>query len=286
MTWWCQTQYAVPCNVRSQTWMIRITGGMSLKCTCLVHPQESEVGPEHLNSQQIPHAPMESENHSSRAPLAWTTWEVFSLRDLAKSDSPLSGEAGLPVTASWVWATCSSLIRLTSSVLSLSNKSDVLDRGQEPLKKKFLSPILLPHCSCACVLSHFSCVWLFATPWTVAHQAPLSMGFSRQEYWSGLPCSPPGDHPNPGMESKSHYATCVGRRVLYHLGSHCSYRCCQMGSHIRFSWAGGRKGHPGEGTAPWPAHTCDWTLPWLCCSQAPAPVPWPTSETLSLGCCF
>ena len=40
----------------------------------------------------------------------------------------------------------------------------------------------------ACVLSPFSCVQLFVTPWTVAHQAPLSMGFSRQEYWSGLPC--------------------------------------------------------------------------------------------------
>ena len=40
-----------------------------------------------------------------------------------------------------------------------------------------------------CVLSHFSCVWLFATLWTVACQAPLSMGFSRQEYWRGLPCA-------------------------------------------------------------------------------------------------
>ena len=40
-------------------------------------------------------------------------------------------------------------------------------------------------------------------PWTVAHQAPLSMGFSRQEYWSGLPCPPPGDLPNPGMEPTS-----------------------------------------------------------------------------------
>ena len=39
---------------------------------------------------------------------------------------------------------------------------------------------------------------LFATPWTVAHQAPLSMGFSRQEYWSGLLCPPPGDLPDPG----------------------------------------------------------------------------------------
>ena len=45
-------------------------------------------------------------------------------------------------------------------------------------------------------------VWLFATPWTVAHQAPLSMEFSRQEYWSGLFPSP-GDLPNPGIETKS-----------------------------------------------------------------------------------
>ena len=42
-----------------------------------------------------------------------------------------------------------------------------------------------------CILNHFSHVWLFATPWTVALQAPLSMGFTRKEYWSGLPCPPP-----------------------------------------------------------------------------------------------
>ena len=52
----------------------------------------------------------------------------------------------------------------------------------------------------ACVLGRFSHVWLFATLWTVAHQAPLSVGFSRQEYWSGLPCPPPGDLPDPGIE--------------------------------------------------------------------------------------
>ena len=46
-------------------------------------------------------------------------------------------------------------------------------------------------------------VRLFVTPWTVARQAPLSTGFSRQEYWSGLPCSPPGDLPNPGIEPES-----------------------------------------------------------------------------------
>ena len=46
-------------------------------------------------------------------------------------------------------------------------------------------------------------VWLFVTPWTVAHQAPLSMGFSRWEYWSGSPFPSPGDLPNPGIEPRS-----------------------------------------------------------------------------------
>ena len=48
-----------------------------------------------------------------------------------------------------------------------------------------------------------SCVLLFATSWTIAYQAPLSMGFSRQEYWSGLPFPSPGDLPNPGIEPGS-----------------------------------------------------------------------------------
>ena len=48
-----------------------------------------------------------------------------------------------------------------------------------------------------------SCVLLFATPWTVTYKAPPSMGFSRQEYWSGLPFPSPGDLPNPGIEPRS-----------------------------------------------------------------------------------
>ena len=51
------------------------------------------------------------------------------------------------------------------------------------------------------VLSHFSHIWLFMTPWTVALQSPLSMRFSRQEYWSGLPCPPLRDLPDPEIES-------------------------------------------------------------------------------------
>ena len=62
--------------------------------------------------------------------------------------------------------------------------------------------ILLSLLSCRCGQS-LSPVWFFVTPWTVARQAPLSMGFSRQEYWSGLTFPSPGDLPNPGIEPES-----------------------------------------------------------------------------------
>ena len=52
-------------------------------------------------------------------------------------------------------------------------------------------------------MKSLSCVQLFATPWTVAYQAPQSMGFSRQEYWRGLPFPSPGDLPNPGIDPGS-----------------------------------------------------------------------------------
>ena len=55
----------------------------------------------------------------------------------------------------------------------------------------------------ACMLNRFSHVQLFATLWTVNRQAPLSMGFPRQEYWRGWLLPPPGDLPNPGMEPAS-----------------------------------------------------------------------------------
>ena len=61
----------------------------------------------------------------------------------------------------------------------------------------------LPETSCTCVLSRFSHLGLFATPWTAAHQAPLSMELSRQEYCSGLPFPSPGDLPNPGIKTAS-----------------------------------------------------------------------------------
>ena len=64
-------------------------------------------------------------------------------------------------------------------------------------------------CMCVCMLSHFSRVQLFATPWTVVHQASPSMEFSRHEYWSGLPFPSPGDLPNPGNELMSSVAAAL-----------------------------------------------------------------------------
>ena len=76
-------------------------------------------------------------------------------------------------------------------------------------------------CAVLCVVSSsekkvksLSCVQLFATPWTVDHQAPLSMGFSRQEYRSGLPFHFPGDLPDPGIEPAS--PALAGSQILYH----------------------------------------------------------------------
>ena len=75
--------------------------------------------------------------------------------------------------------------------ISAYNKSNLIEN-----KNKYMLLLLL-------LLSHFSRVLPFATPWTIAYQAPQSMGFSRQEYWSGLPFPSPGDLPDPGIEPRS-----------------------------------------------------------------------------------
>ena len=62
--------------------------------------------------------------------------------------------------------------------------------------------------------------------WTVAHQAPLPMGFSRQEYWSGLPCPPPGDLSHPGIHIS--FFSCIGRWAFYHLVQRQSSSRCML----------------------------------------------------------
>ena len=68
-------------------------------------------------------------------------------------------------------------------------------------------------CVCVCVCVSLSHVQLYESPWTAALQAPLSMGFSRQGYCSGLPFPPPGESSRPGDQT---HISCIGRQVLYH----------------------------------------------------------------------
>ena len=80
-----------------------------------------------------------------------------------------------------------------------------------------------------CTLSRFSCVRLFVTPWTVARQAPLSVAFSRQEDWSGLPCPPPGDLPDPGIKPTCLVSEALAGRFLT-TECHPGGICFQMGN--------------------------------------------------------
>ena len=84
---------------------------------------------------------------------------------------------------------------------SFNNEQD-LNQGRGCRKLKCLQEPHLYSDMCVCA-QLFTSVQFFATPWTVTHQAPLPMGFSRQEYWSGLPLPPPGDLPHPGIEPMS-----------------------------------------------------------------------------------
>ena len=89
-----------------------------------------------------------------------------------------------------------------------------------------------------CMPSPFSPVRLFGTVWTVACQAPLSMGFSRQEYWSGFPCPSLGDRPNPGIEPTVPYVSCIN--LDSSVGKEST---CNAGE---YSWIPGLGRFPGE----------------------------------------
>jgi len=75
-----------------------------------------------------------------------------------------------------------------------------------------LSQHLAHECVCSCSLVSHS-LW---PPWTLAYQAPLSMGFSRKEYWSGLPFRPLGDLPDPRIKTHASCVSCIRRLILYH----------------------------------------------------------------------
>ena len=114
---------------------------------------------------------------------------------------------------------CHCLLRRSSSIYSSFNLNSVQPKTNDSIvinpkmsltiviykvnsliSHSFWISFVLRCVLCAVLLG---CVRLFVTPWTVACQSPLSMGFSRQEYWNGLPCPPPEDLPNTGMEPRS-----------------------------------------------------------------------------------
>ena len=94
-----------------------------------------------------------------------------------------------------------------SSIQAYSSLVSFMVRGIVPL-------IDFSVCLRACVLSQFSHVQLSTTSWTVVRQAPLSLGFSRQEYWSGLPCPPPENLPDPGIKPTSPASPALAGRLF------------------------------------------------------------------------
>ena len=84
---------------------------------------------------------------------------------------------------------------------------NVVKESKLRLSRNFIVLVLAVSCCCSAAAAAksllLSCVQLFVTLWTITHQAPLSMGFSRQEYWSGLLCLPPEDLPDPGIKPVS-----------------------------------------------------------------------------------
>ena len=103
---------------------------------------------------------------------------------------------------------------------------------------------------CVCRNARVCCLiaQLCPTPRTADRQAPLSVGFSRQEHWSGLPCPPPGDLPNPAVKPTSLNVSCVGRRVLDYWCRLCGWsRVCTRGEVLQRPPKGSRQPLVGPG---------------------------------------
>ena len=98
--------------------------------------------------------------------------------------------------------------------------------------------------------------WLFVTPWTVAHQAPLFMGFSRQEYWSELPIPPQGDHPDPRIELMSLASPALGGKFFTTWATReAPYTLLYLQVKEQYACR-------GEGGSRWRGHmnTCGWFM--------------------------
>ena len=94
------------------------------------------------------------------------------------------------------------------------------------------------------MLRCFGHVWLCVTLWTVAHQAPLSMGFPRQKYWSGLPCPPPKDLPSSGIKLASPMSPALAGKFFTTITNLGSPRYVRFSVHWYFNKATSKKGNP------------------------------------------
>ena len=103
----------------------------------------------------------------------------------------------------WLLSLAISSIEILSGPVQLDTKGWRVIRWQRSLSRQIHAAVGTVSTLWKWKCQSLSHVWLLATPWTVACQAPLSMGFSRQECWSGLPFPPPGDLPDPGIELRS-----------------------------------------------------------------------------------
>ena len=104
-----------------------------------------------------------------------------------------------PITS---WQIDEEKVETMADFISLGSKITVDHHCRHKIKRCLCFGKCYDKPAC-CLLSHFSSIRLFLTPRTVTYQPPLSMGFSRQEYWSGLPCPPPGDLPDSGIAPMS-----------------------------------------------------------------------------------
>ena len=155
-------------------------------------------------------------------PAMWETW----VRSLGWEDPPGGGH-GNPLQYSclenpmdrgaWratVHGAAKSRSQLSTSTHTFEERERTTSAGEPGTSPS--SPGAGPWCRG--VLSRFSRVQLFVTPWTVARQAPLSIGFSRQEYWRGLLCPPSGDLPNPRIQPPSSVAPAMQENCVRSLG--------------------------------------------------------------------
>ena len=124
------------------------------------------------------------------------------------------------------------------------------------------------------------CVHLFVTPWTAARQVPLSMGFSRQEHWSGLPCPPPGDLPDPGIEptSLAYLALAGGFLTTEPPGKPVAYVRGSQGSQRRLGSSSSGEILPSSG---WRAGVLNKELTWSGTYMRPE---WTGGHWKSCGC--